>query len=182
MAATSPTRADRQHRPRAAVGPSCRPSCPRRTPDCANRMGRSPGRRPHPPRGLWCGGPQRLVSYRSMTGQLVVRVMPSAPGLTRCRNAKTDPPPSSLALAEPGREAGCCRWMTGRRSVGCTGRRGCRSGRSPSCTGYRGTRCAMRCRLRGRRGISAARPGRSWMRPSRGSVSCWRCIRGCRRR
>ena len=56
---TSATRADRQHRPRAALGPSCRSSCPRRTPDCANRMSRPPGRRPGPPRGLWCGGPQR---------------------------------------------------------------------------------------------------------------------------
>ncbi len=62
MAKTSPTRAGRQHRPHAAVGPSCPPSCPRRTPDCANRMSRPPGRRPHPPPGWWCGGPQRSVS------------------------------------------------------------------------------------------------------------------------
>ena len=32
IAGTSATRADRQHRPRAALGPSCRSSCPRRHP------------------------------------------------------------------------------------------------------------------------------------------------------
>jgi hypothetical protein len=63
-AGTSPTRADRRHRPRAAAGPSCRPSCPCRTPDCASRMSRPPGRRPRPPRRYWCGDPQRSVSYR----------------------------------------------------------------------------------------------------------------------
>jgi UvrD-like helicase C-terminal domain len=64
IAGTSPTRADRQRRPRAAVGPSCRPSCPRRTPGYASRMSRPPGRRPRPPRRWWCGGPRQSVPHR----------------------------------------------------------------------------------------------------------------------
>jgi hypothetical protein len=57
IAGTSPTRADRRHRRRAAVGPSCRPPCRRRIPDCASRMSTPPGRYPRPPREWWCGGP-----------------------------------------------------------------------------------------------------------------------------
>jgi hypothetical protein len=51
MAGTSPTRADRQPRPRTAVGPSCRPSRRCRIPGCASRMSRPPGGRPRPPHG-----------------------------------------------------------------------------------------------------------------------------------
>ncbi len=64
IAGTSPTRADRQHRPRAAAGPSCRPPCPRRTPGCASRRSRSPARCPRPPGGWWCGGPRQSVPHR----------------------------------------------------------------------------------------------------------------------
>ena len=64
IAGTSPTGADRQHQPHAAVSPWFRPSCRRRTPDCASRMSRPPGRRHRPLRRWWCGAPRRSVPHR----------------------------------------------------------------------------------------------------------------------
>src|SRR5262252_6663040 len=72
MAGTSPTRVDRRHRPRAEVGPLCRPSCPRRTPDCASRMSRPPGRRP---RGLLMrqiGRAHELQSHSDLVCRLLL--------------------------------------------------------------------------------------------------------------
>ena len=76
IAGTFPIHADRRYRPHAAAGPSCRPSCPRRTPDRANRMSRPPARRPRQPREWWCGGPQR-------SGYSCWCTAPSAPSCTR---------------------------------------------------------------------------------------------------
>ena len=46
IAGTCPIRADRRHRPRAAMSPWSRSSCPCRTPGCTSRMSRPPGRLP----------------------------------------------------------------------------------------------------------------------------------------
>ena len=59
-------------------------------------------------------------------------------------------------------------WRSGQRSVGCTGRRGCRSRRSLGCWGSRRTWCGGCCGLMHRRGISARDRARSWMGSSRG--------------
>jgi hypothetical protein len=58
-ASAAEKRPDRQLRPRAAAGPLCRLPCPSRTPDCASRTSRPPGRRPRPAAGWWCSAPRR---------------------------------------------------------------------------------------------------------------------------
>jgi len=85
IAGTSPTRADRQPRPRAAAGPSCRPSCPRRTPGCASHMSRPPARRPRPPLGCWSGGPRRSVLTCERPGSSSPASRRRAPGPGRLR-------------------------------------------------------------------------------------------------